>query len=98
MAVEIKSYVLYRIVVLVQVRLHFKLVITLNAQRVKETGSDGTDIHELTLEDFLCSEKDKHQALDIFGKRFVNVLTCSRLMIYLLKIFFADCLNIRCQP
>ena len=52
--------------------------ITLNAQRVKETGSDGTDIHELALEAFLCSEEDKHQALEIFGKRFVNVLTCSR--------------------
>ena len=94
----VKSYALYRIIVFVQVCLHFKLVITLNAQRVKETGSDGTDIHELTLKAFLCSEEDKHQALEIFGKRFVNVLTCSRLMmVYLFKILFTDCLNIRCQ-
>ena len=58
-----------------------------NPQRVKETSSDGTDIHELTLEDFLCSEEDKHQALDIFGKRFVNVLTCSRLMMVICSRF-----------
>ena len=79
MAREIKSYVLiYRIVVFVQVCLHFRLVITPNAQRVKQTGSDGTDIHELALEAFLCSEEDKHQPLEIFGKRSVSVLTCSR--------------------
>ena len=75
MAGNVQRYVLYRIVMLVQVCLHSKLVITSNVQRVKETDCDGTDIHELTLEAFMCIEGDKRQALEIFGKRFVPILT-----------------------
>ena len=39
-------------------------------QRVQETDSDGTDIHELTLKTFLCSEEDSlHQAPEIFEEK-----------------------------
>jgi len=39
---------------------------------VQETGIDGTELQEITLETFLCTEEDKaHQELEIFGKRFV---------------------------
>ena len=46
---------------------------TFGPQRVQETDSDGTDIHELSLKTFLCSEEDNlHQAPEIFEeKRFV---------------------------
>jgi len=41
-------------------------------QRVQGTGSDGSDLQEIVLENFLCTEEDKaHQELQIFGQRFV---------------------------
>ena len=44
-------------------------------QRVQGTGSDGTDLQEVALETFLCTEEDKaHQGLEIFGKRFVGFI------------------------
>ena len=48
----------------------------LGLQKVKKTGSDGTELQEIALETFLCTEEDKaDQELEIFGKRFV-VFTC----------------------
>jgi len=48
----------------------------LDLQKVKKTGSDGTELHKIALETFLCTEEDKaDQELEIFGKRFV-VFTC----------------------
>jgi len=49
-----------------------KTAVALLEKRVQETGSDGTDLQEIALESFLCTEEDEpHQELQIFGKRFV---------------------------
>jgi len=49
------------------------LIIMLCLQELQETSSDGTDLQEIALETFLCTEEDKaHQELEIFGKRFVD--------------------------
>ena len=55
-------------------------------QRVQEADSDETGIHKLSLKAFLCSEEDKDQTIEIFGKRFANdFLRIDDLTIYLFK-------------
>lgn len=38
---------------------------------MQKTGSDGTDLHSPTLNEFLCNDEEKGQELDLFGKRSV---------------------------
>ena len=73
------------------------LRMSFDLQRVQGTGSDGSDLQEIFLENFLCTEEDKaHQELQIFGQRFVicNFMWCTAFMFILNLI---DCLDISYQ-
>jgi len=64
---------------------------------VQETSSDGTDLQEISLETFLCTEEDKaHQELEIFGKRFV-VCFCQWCMAFMFIPNIIDCQDISCR-
>ena len=53
----------------------FTIIYCFYQQRVQGTGSDGTDLQEVALETFLCTEEDEaHQEVEIFGKRFVVII------------------------
>ena len=66
-------------------------------QRVQEADSDETGSHKLSLKEFLCSEEDEDQTIEIFGKRFaIDFSRIDDFAIYLF-ILLADCQNVRCQ-
>ena len=38
----------------------------------------GSDLHTLTLNEFLCNDEENGQKLDLFGKRSVVTLACGQ--------------------